>query len=48
MNQVFNRLLSSFKRRVTSPKDKVQELSTSPLGVEDLLNFKLILTFDFD
>jgi hypothetical protein len=30
------------------PKDKVQELSTSPLGVHDLLNFKLFLTFNFD
>jgi hypothetical protein len=48
MNQVFNRLPSSFRRRVTSPKDKVQEFSTSPLGVQDLLNFKLFLTFNFD
>jgi hypothetical protein len=48
MNQVFSRLPNSFRKRVTSPKDKVQELSTSPLRVQDLLNFKLFLTFNFD
>jgi hypothetical protein len=48
MNQVFSMFPSSFRRRVTSPKDKVQELSMSPFGVQDLLNFKLFLTFNFD
>jgi hypothetical protein len=41
-------LPSSFKRRITSPKDKVQELSTNLLGVQDLLNLKLFLAFNFD
>jgi hypothetical protein len=39
---------SSFRRRITSPKNKVQELSTNLLGVQDLLNFKLFLAFNFD
>jgi len=30
------------------PKDKVQELSTNLLGVQNLLNFKLFLAFNFD
>jgi hypothetical protein len=30
------------------PKDKIQELFTNLLGVQDLLNFKLLLTFNFD
>jgi hypothetical protein len=41
-------LPSSFRRRITSPKDKVQELSTNLLGVQDLLNFKFFLAFNFD
>jgi hypothetical protein len=41
-------LPSSFKRRITSPKDKVQELSTNLLEVQDFLNFKLFLAFNFD
>ncbi len=41
-------LPSSFKRRITSPKDKVQELSTNLFRVQDLLNFKLFLAFNFD
>jgi hypothetical protein len=48
MNPVFIRFPSSCRRRVTSPKDKVQELSMSPLGVQDLLNFKLFLTLNFN
>jgi hypothetical protein len=30
------------------PKDKVLELSTNLLGVQDLLNLKLFLAFNFD
>jgi hypothetical protein len=36
------------RRRITSPKDKVQELSTNILGVQNLLNFKLFFAFNFD
>jgi hypothetical protein len=34
--------------RIALSKDKVQELSTNLLGVQDLLNFKLFLAFNFD
>jgi hypothetical protein len=39
---------SSFRRRVASSKDKVQEFSTNPLRVQDLMNFKFFLAFNFN